>query len=180
MDWEDMDGNGGALNSSRFGIGRIRAANTLLTNQPCARISTPHTPETERPAKAIPPRSSVATRPLESETGWPRISGCKPMAAEELTTNLGNCPHCTNIIFKDAVFNSEATFSMRCPHCNKNLKVIIRQRVEIVILPVHVEAKPRPKGRGNADMIVVILVLYLPPLIHHLMHYADNIMDIFT
>lgn len=102
------------------------------------------------------------------------------MAAEEHTTNLGNCPHCTNIIFKDAVFNSEATFSMRCPHCNKNLKVIIRQKIEITIMPAHVEVKPRPRGRGNTDMIVIILVLYLPSLIHHLMHYADNVMDIFT
>ena len=87
------------------------------------------------------------------------------MAAEEPTTNLGNCPHCTNIIFKDAVFNSEATFSMRCPHCNKTLKVIVRTKIEIVILPAGNETKPKRPGPG---LVAVLLVLYLPPVLQHL------------
>ena len=86
------------------------------------------------------------------------------MAAEESITNLGNCPHCTNIIFKDAVFNSEASFSMRCPHCNKNLKVIIKRRIDIVILPVDNAVKPKKTGPG---LVAVILVL-LPPMLQQL------------
>lgn len=92
------------------------------------------------------------------------------MAAEE-PTNLGNCPHCTNIIFKDAVFNSEATFSMRCPHCNKTLKVIVKTKIEIVILPVSNEVKPKKTGPG---LVAVILVLYLSsPILHRVMEGMD-------
>lgn len=80
------------------------------------------------------------------------------MAAEE-STNLGNCPHCTNIIFKDAVFNSEGRFSMRCPHCSKTLKVIIKRKIEIIILPATQEIKK--KGPG---VVAVILLLNLPIL----------------
>ena len=80
------------------------------------------------------------------------------MAAEE-PTNLGNCPHCTNIIFKDAVFNSEGRFSMRCPHCNKTLKVIIKRTIEIIILPASPEIK---KGPG---VVAVILIINLQPLL---------------
>lgn len=97
------------------------------------------------------------------------------MAAEEPTINLGNCPHCTNIIFKDAVFNSEATFSMRCPHCNKTLKVIVKTKVEIVILPVSTENKPKKTGPG---LVAVILVLHLPAVLQHLR--ADTFLDIFS
>lgn len=96
------------------------------------------------------------------------------MDAEE-KTNLGNCPHCTNIIFKDGVFNSEATFSMRCPHCNKNLKVIVKTKIEIIILPAHNEVAKK-KGPG---LMAVILILYLPPVLHQLGE-LDNLLDIFT
>lgn len=48
---------------------------------------------------------------------------------------VGNCPHCTKIIFKDAVFNSEGSFCMRCPHCDRLLKVIIKRKIEIIISP---------------------------------------------
>ena len=97
------------------------------------------------------------------------------MAAEE-PTNLGNCPHCTNIIFKDAVFNSEATFSMRCPHCNKTLKVIVKTKVEIIILPVDNE-HAKKKGPG---LVAVILVLYIPHIALQLMKGVDTIWDIFA
>ncbi|MEN9613714.1 MAG: hypothetical protein RLZZ347_21 [Candidatus Parcubacteria bacterium] len=98
----------------------------------------------------------------------------------EGSTNLGNCPHCTNIIFKDAVFNSEAAFSMRCPHCNKNLKVIIKTRIEIVILPVQAPDKPKKRGTDGTGIVMVMLIVYLPPLLHQIMHHADDIIDIFT
>ena len=61
--------------------------------------------------------------------------------------NIGNCPHCTRIIFKDAIFNSEASFSTRCPHCNKAVKVIIKHRVEIKLMAVTDERNPK-KGPG--------------------------------
>jgi len=99
----------------------------------------------------------------------------------EETVNIGNCPHCTKIIFKDATFNSEASFSMRCPHCNKTVRVIIKHRIEIKIVPVHEEQKPKKAGpAGGTSAIMVIIILYLPPLIHCLMHHADDIIDIFT
>ena len=92
--------------------------------------------------------------------------------------DIGNCPHCTKIIFKNAVFNSEAAFSMRCPHCNKTVRVIIKHKIEIVILPVQ-EGLNQKKGPSHG-MIAIILTLYLPPMIYHLMHHADNIIDILT
>jgi DNA-directed RNA polymerase subunit RPC12/RpoP len=104
-----------------------------------------------------------------------KLRNTQRMAAEEPTTNLGNCPHCTNIIFKDAVFNSEATFSMRCPHCNKTLKVIVKTRVEIVILPVSNEHKQKRSGPG---LVAVLLVLYLPPVLHQLK--VDTLLELFS
>lgn len=98
------------------------------------------------------------------------------MAAEE-PTKIGICPHCTNFIFKDAVFNSEATFSMRCPHCNKNLKVIVKTKIEIIILPVSNEVKPKKTGPG---LVAVILVLYLPTVAFQIAKGMDNILDIFA
>lgn len=43
-----------------------------------------------------------------------------------------NCPYCTNILFKNAVFKDEASFIMRCPHCSKMIKLVIRQKTEII------------------------------------------------
>lgn len=100
------------------------------------------------------------------------------MQIEEQTTNIGNCPHCTKIIFKDAVFNSEATFTTRCPHCNKSVKVIIRHKVEIVLVAMHDDRKPKP-GPGTS-LVVFILVLYLPPIIHRLANEMDNILDLIS
>jgi hypothetical protein len=101
------------------------------------------------------------------------------MSAEETTTNLGNCSHCTNIIFKDAVFNSEAMFSMRCPHCNKNLKVIIKRIIEITIIPVPPRNEATLKNKGPG-LVAVILVLYLPPIAHRLAEGVDVFRDLFT
>ena len=80
------------------------------------------------------------------------------MEAEE-PTNIGICPHCTNYVFKDAVFNSEGRFTTRCPHCSKALKVIIKRKIEIIILPATQELKK--KGPG---VVAVILILNLPIL----------------
>ncbi len=92
--------------------------------------------------------------------------------------NVGNCPHCTRIIFKDAIFNSEASFSTRCPHCNKAVRVIIKHKVEITLIAVIDERNPK-KGSGTG-IVVMLLVLYLPPIIHHVMSHADDIIDILT
>jgi hypothetical protein len=92
--------------------------------------------------------------------------------------NIGNCPHCTRIIFKDAIFNSEASFSTRCPHCNKAVRVIIQHKVEIRLIAVQDERNLK-KGPGPG-IVVVFLVLYAPTIIHHVMDKMDNIIDIFT
>jgi len=92
--------------------------------------------------------------------------------------NIGNCPHCTRIIFKDAIFNSEASFSTRCPHCNKAVRVIIKHKVEIKLIAVTDERNPK-KGPGSG-IVVVILALYLPTIIHHVMSHADEVIDILT
>ena len=96
----------------------------------------------------------------------------------ENQNNIGNCPHCTRIIFKDAIFNSEASFSTRCPHCNKAVKVIIKHKVEITLIAVQSERNLK-KGPGSG-IVVIFLALYLPPIIHHLMNHADEIIDILT
>ena len=93
-------------------------------------------------------------------------------------TNIGNCPHCTKIIFKDATFNSEASFSTRCPHCTKAVRVIIKHKVEIILIAVTDDRKQK-KGPGHG-MIAILLVIYLPPIVHHLMDQADNIIDLLT
>ncbi len=49
--------------------------------------------------------------------------------------NIGNCPHCTKIIFKNGAFNSDASFTMRCPSCQKLLEIEIRTKIEIIIKP---------------------------------------------
>ena len=98
------------------------------------------------------------------------------MNKDQLT--IGNCPHCTRIIFKDAIFNSEASFSTRCPHCNKAVRVIIKHKVEITLIAVTDERKPK-KGPGPG-IVVVILALYLPTIIHHVVSHADDIIDILT
>jgi len=76
--------------------------------------------------------------------------------------NIGNCPHCTKIIFRDAVFNSEAVFVTKCPHCQKPVKVCIRKKVEIILLPIEDR-----KGNGKPGMkhLMIIFVLFLPPVI---------------
>ncbi len=93
--------------------------------------------------------------------------------------NVANCPHCTKIIFKDGVFNSEASFSTRCPHCNKSVKVIVKHKLEIILIAVHDEQKPKKTGPGT-HLVVLLLVLYLPPILHRVMESMDNITDLLT
>lgn len=87
--------------------------------------------------------------------------------------NVGNCPHCTKVIFRDGKFNSEATFTTRCPHCQKPLKVTIRKKIEIIIVPI--EPKPGHKidGKIIKGTIILIVILYLPPLIDMLSDAFD-------
>ena len=95
--------------------------------------------------------------------------------------NVGNCPHCTKIIFRDGKFNSEATFTTRCPHCQKPLKVTIRKRIEIIIVPLLPEPKPGQKinGKITKGLIIMVVILYLPPLIDFLGDAFDAI-DVLT
>jgi DNA-directed RNA polymerase subunit RPC12/RpoP len=93
---------------------------------------------------------------------------------KEEQSNIGNCPHCTKIIFKDAVFNSEASFSTRCPHCSKAVRVLVKHKVEVTLIAVQDErTKKISSGPG---LVVLILVLYLPPIIHRVVDNMDNIL----
>lgn len=92
---------------------------------------------------------------------------------KEEQDSIGNCPHCTKIIFKDAIFNSEASFSTRCPHCSKPVRVIVKHKVEITLVPVQNERKKIGSGPG---LVVLILVLYLPPIIRSLADNMDSIL----
>ena len=98
---------------------------------------------------------------------------------KEEQASIGNCPHCTKIIFKDAVFNSEASFSTRCPHCNKAVRVIIKQRVEITLVAVQDDHKAKKIGTGPG-LVVLILVLYLPPIMYRLMGNLDDFVGLLT
>lgn len=77
-------------------------------------------------------------------------------------SNVGNCPHCTKIIFRDAVFNSEAVFVTRCPHCQKPVKVCVRKKVEVILLPMDDR-----KGSDKSCMKLtgIVFVLFLPTAI---------------
>lgn len=95
------------------------------------------------------------------------------MSREE-QVGIGNCPHCTKIIFKDAVFNSEASFSTRCPHCNKAVKVIIKRKVEITLIAVQDE-RVKKMGIGSG-LIILILMPYWSMIIHHTVRGIDSIL----
>ena len=76
-------------------------------------------------------------------------------------SNVGNCPHCTKVIFRDAVFNSEAVFVTRCPHCQKPVKVCIRKKVEIILLPIDdrknsANTKIKPNGIVSSYSAVIM------------------------
>lgn len=76
--------------------------------------------------------------------------------------NVGNCPHCTKVIFRDAVFNSEAIFVTRCPHCQKPVKVCIRKKVEIILLPIDDRKR---KDNSGINLTMIVFVLFLPTVI---------------
>lgn len=77
-------------------------------------------------------------------------------------SNVGNCPHCTKVIFRDAVFNSEAIFVTRCPHCQKPVKVCIRKKVEIILLPIDDRKR---KDNSGIKLTMIVFVLFLPTVI---------------
>lgn len=54
---------------------------------------------------------------------------------DQKQSNIGNCPHCTKVIFKNGAFKAEASFTMRCPSCQKLLEIEIKIKIEIVIKP---------------------------------------------
>jgi len=87
---------------------------------------------------------------------------------------MGNCPHCTKVIFRDGNFNCEAAFTTRCPHCQKPLKVIVRKKIEIIIVPIEPRPEQKTSGKIAKGLIVLIMVIYLPPLID----LASNALDI--
>ncbi|OQA35497.1 MAG: hypothetical protein BWY53_00771 [Parcubacteria group bacterium ADurb.Bin326] len=91
-------------------------------------------------------------------------------------SNVGNCPHCTKIIFRDAVFNSEAVFVTRCPHCQKPVKVCIRKKVEIILLPID-ESKNGDKTKIKPNGI--LFVLFLPSVMDLLSNSIDILNGLF-
>ncbi len=91
-------------------------------------------------------------------------------------SNVGNCPHCTKVIFRDAVFNSEAIFITRCPHCQKPVKVCVRKKVEIILLPVDDR-----KGKDNTGvkLTMIVFVLFLPTVIDLFLNSFDLLDGLF-
>jgi glutaredoxin len=73
---------------------------------------------------------------------------------------VGNCPYCTKIIFKDGAFSDATTLTMRCPHCQKTIRVIVKRTVEISIVPVE---KTNWKATGTG-IIIILFFLHLPTL----------------
>lgn len=98
---------------------------------------------------------------------------------KEKQSSIGNCPHCTKIIFKDAVFNCEASFATRCPNCNKAVRVIVKHKMELTLIATQDELRPKKLGAGPG-LTVLILVLHLSPFIHHLVDNAENILGVLT
>lgn len=104
-----------------------------------------------------------------NENQTPRARAREPqrnktsMDKEEL--NVGNCPHCTNVLFRDAEFNSDATFMTRCPHCQKSVKVCVRKKVEIILIPVEPVRPDRKKegGKTGTKLAAILLLFLLPP-----------------
>ena len=92
---------------------------------------------------------------------------------EKEESNVGHCPHCTNTLFRDAKFNSEATFTTRCPHCQKPLKVTVRKKIEIIIVPLEPQPGCKIDKRITKGLIILVIVLYLPPLISMLSDAFD-------
>lgn len=88
------------------------------------------------------------------------------MNKDQLT--IGNCPHCTNTIFRDGSFGAEATFSIRCPYCKKFVRVEIITKVEIRITPI-----PQKHGQFGSKQMLIILILFLPPLINFMIDFSD-------
>ena len=78
-------------------------------------------------------------------------------------SNVGSCPHCTSTIFRDAVFNSDATFMTKCPHCQKSVKVCVRKKVEIVLIPVEPVKPDLKEGGKTGTKLASILILFLLP-----------------
>jgi acetyl-CoA carboxylase beta subunit len=110
------------------------------------------------------------------ESHAPRASAPEPstknsMDNEELS--VGNCPHCTKTLFRDAAFNSEATFMTRCPHCQKSVKVCVRKRVEIVLIPVEPKQSDRKENGKTGAKLGVIIALFFLPSIHTIV--MDNL-----
>jgi len=37
-----------------------------------------------------------------------------------------HCPHCTEVLFKNARFEEDTSFTMPCPHCKKPISIKVR------------------------------------------------------
>jgi len=71
--------------------------------------------------------------------------------------NIGNCPHCTKIIFKNGAFSSNASFMMRCPSCQKLLEIEIRTKIEIVIKSAARYLSEKSKKLGKLPIVFAFL-----------------------
>lgn len=158
MDWEEVDGNGGYLAwINRPGVVESRAINFLST------ITNLRSRISEAGARlGSVARFSIAgwKATLHGLAHQNNLNETNSMDNEEL--NVGNCPHCTKTLFRDAVFNSDATFMTRCPHCQKSVKVCVRKRVEIVLIPVEPKKSDRNETGKTGTKLGAIILLLLP------------------
>lgn len=47
-----------------------------------------------------------------------------------------HCPHCTEVLFKNARFEEDTSFTMPCPHCKKPISI----KVQVEKIP-HITAE---------------------------------------
>lgn len=85
-----------------------------------------------------------------------------PANMDQEQLNIGNCPHCTKIIFKNGAFNSNASFTMRCPSCQKLLEIEIRTKIEIIIKPAERYISEKKPKFGKLPIIFLFPLTSVP------------------
>lgn len=79
-----------------------------------------------------------------------------PANMDQEPLNIGNCPHCTNIVFKNGAFNSNASFTMRCPSCQKLLEIEVRTKIEITIKQAERYISPKKPKFGKLSIAFLL------------------------
>jgi len=54
-------------------------------------------------------------------------------AMNEKESSVGNCPYCNKVVLNAGDFKDEASFCMRCPHCQKDVYVEIKKETVVIV-----------------------------------------------